>query len=188
MKKILIIFALFGFAQLSAQAKKQTLIIVNDSDYNLLVGTFNTCSNLAVIGDPVTYYPLVASVESVTLSPGESFILENSSPALRFPFESPSSIPYLTQWRRHSAPGVPHVVVSSPSIFLTTGASQQFYNLKFGVTDVSDNWTGGGNIGSSVLGMEDFITDYSSSLWQIMYFENTISATEKECVVYLANM
>ena len=49
----------------------------------------------------------------ITIAPGDSYILENTSQVFRFPFNSPASVPYITTWERLNSPTASATSVSS---------------------------------------------------------------------------
>ena len=66
---------------------------------------------------------------NITIAPGGSYVLENTSYPLRFPFNSPASVPYISIWERNNTNGTTSMLASNSAWAL--GNSQVFFNLKF---------------------------------------------------------
>lgn len=67
---------------------------------------------------------------NITIAPGGSYTLVNNTFVFRFPFNSPSSVPFITKWERLNANGTITPNIAS-NVAWTLGNSQVFYNLKF---------------------------------------------------------
>lgn len=65
----------------------------------------------------------------ITIPPGGSYKLVNNTNVFRFPFNSPSSVPFITTWERLNANGTTTPNLTS-NVAWTLGNSQSFYNLK----------------------------------------------------------
>ncbi len=66
----------------------------------------------------------------VSIPAGGSYTLVNTASVFRFPFESPSSSPYINKWERLNSAGGPGVIQASP-VAWTFGNSQVFNRMMF---------------------------------------------------------
>jgi hypothetical protein len=66
----------------------------------------------------------------VNIPPGGSYILQNTSNVFRFPFESPTSVPYINKWERAASASGPYTIQTSPAAWFL-GNSQVFYRMMF---------------------------------------------------------
>lgn len=129
MKKLLfltLLFSLQGYSQ-------KTLEI-----YNLTVHTVHITG---IVTNASGAYPeFSASFGApgmITLTPGASYTLQNTSSTTRFPFESPSSVPYIPSWYRNTSPTAV-TLMPSPAAWVL-GNPQVFDTLRFRVVDSSGN-------------------------------------------------
>ena len=67
---------------------------------------------------------------TITIPPGGTYILQNTSNVFRFPFNSPTSVPFVNVWERLNANGTITFNLASNTAWIA-GNSQVFYNLKF---------------------------------------------------------
>lgn len=86
----------------------------------------------------------------VTLMPGETYILSNSTSVTKFPFISNSgSLPSINSWAGSSGLGT----ISSNTAFNSYGDDFVFSLLKFGIRDMNNTWIDGSNIGCNPLNL-----------------------------------
>lgn len=128
MKKIILIVALLVGLQNFAQ---KTFEI-----YNF---TGQTVEIASIITKGTSTYPEFHSKPFglISIPPGGSFTLENTSNVFRFPFESPTSIPYIDKWERLNSPSS-GMVLTSP-IAWSFGNSQVFHRMLFYVGSSYNN-------------------------------------------------
>ncbi|CAM3810279.1 hypothetical protein FLGE108171_15600 [Flavobacterium gelidilacus] len=75
----------------------------------------------------------------ITILPGDSYILENTTNVFRFPFNSPSSIPFINIWERlNSATSVTNL---NSNIAWTLGNSQVYKGMIFQFGSTWNNFT-----------------------------------------------
>ena len=67
---------------------------------------------------------------NITIPPGGTYKLVNNTNVFRFPFNSPSSVPFINKWERLNANGTITSNIAS-NVAWTLGNSQVFFNLKF---------------------------------------------------------
>lgn len=65
----------------------------------------------------------------ITLAPGDSYILQNTSNPFRFPFDSPTSSPYIANWERLDSPTSSTVMTSFNAWLI--GSNQDFDRMLF---------------------------------------------------------
>lgn len=97
-------------------------------------------------------YPWLASVtpSTIVIAPGDQYILDNNTNIYRFPFDSPTSYPLITNWRRVTAPTTPGgnaIITNVTSQTAWTLGNGQFFDYVSFV--VNDGTQDGGNIGES---------------------------------------
>lgn len=78
---------------------------------------------------------------SVTIPPGGYYALENTSNIFKFPFESPASIPYISNWERLNSSSSTTAFTSPVAWSLSTSNSQVFTSLIFEVGTSWNNFT-----------------------------------------------
>lgn len=125
-------------------------------------------------------YPWCASVTPSTIDilPGGQYTMENTANIYRFPFHSPSTSPYITNWRRVTAPASPGAPAPWTNIVSTTawalGNSQFFDYISFSM----DNYTaGGGNIGEPSFWVTANPLTNNTYHWQADYVADYITST-----------
>jgi|GEM_PF-2308976 len=116
--------------------------------YNYSVKTISI--QMIATKPPSGIYPWCASVtpSPITIPPGGTYILENTANIYRFPFYSPASSPFITNWRRVVAPVPPSqnatfTNMTSQALW-PLGTSQFFDYISFNVNSAA---AGSGNIG-----------------------------------------
>ena len=168
MKKLLLILFLsigiFGFSQ-------KTLEIYNYSSKVINLGIITT--------KPATgIYPWFGSTQpsSITINPGGSYVLQNNSNIYRFPFNSPTSSPFITTWRRsvQSTGGNGSFTSVSSNTAWTLGNGQFFNYLQF---NVNNGLQGGGNIGESGFFVPSNPLVNNTYNWQADYVLDNIRST-----------
>lgn len=93
MKKILLLlFALFGIYGYS----QKTLEIYNFTPYTVVIVDMSTNAS----GAYPEFRPNLSIVNFIPLAPGANYTLTNTASLTRFPFESPTSVPYIPSWIR----------------------------------------------------------------------------------------
>jgi hypothetical protein len=127
MKKFFLIltlsFALQNFAQ-------KTFEIYNFSSYPIEIASIVTKIDGAATYPEFTSKPFGL----FTIAPGDSYILQNAANPYRFPFESPTSTPYIDKWERlNSASSA--TLLTSPAAWVL-GSSQVFSRLHFYINGV----------------------------------------------------
>lgn len=190
MKKLFLAGLLFC----SLIGKAQTsVIIVNDSDFTFFMGTLETKPANYDSNIPSTGFPRLASsdVYSFYLLPGESYVLENTANLTRFPFNSPASTPFIANWYRYASLGAAGTLATSNGAWLAYGNSQFFHFIKSGVYNSVGNIIAGGSIGVAPPPgslSNGVVSNYSSGGVDVSYFENIVSSTQKEHVIYISNL
>lgn len=119
MKKLVFIVVLFICVQSFAQ---KTFEIYNFSSYTVNISS--------IVTHPTTGgYPEFSNkwYGGFDIAPGNIYVLENTSNVYRFPFYSPTSIPYMTQWQRLNSPSSVTMLPSNNAWVL--GNNQVFYRL-----------------------------------------------------------
>jgi hypothetical protein len=91
-KLLLILFALFGIYGYS----QKTLEIYNFTPYTVVIVDMSTNAS----GTYPEFRPNLSIVNFIPLAPGANYTLTNTASLTRFPFESPTSVPYIPNWIR----------------------------------------------------------------------------------------
>lgn len=154
--------------------------------YNL---TSKTVRINSVFTKPLTSdFPWCASVSPnyISINPGDSYILENSSNLYRFPHLSPNSIPQITNWRRVLAPTVPGGNSNWSNITSNTawilGNNQYFNYLDFSVYN-GTSFNGNANIGNISFWVSTNPVSNFTYLWEAAYDNYTSGNTIIDTVV-----
>ena len=121
MKNIFILLVFVITLQIQAQ---KTFEVYNFSNQTINLGDIITRSGTALPEYHSKPFGLI------TIPPGGSYILENTSQVFRFPFNSPNSSPFITKWDRNNANGTTTNNVPS-NVAWVAGNSQVFFNLKY---------------------------------------------------------
>ncbi len=134
MKKIIFIATLFFSLQNYAQ---KTFEI-----YNLTGQTVKLWDIITKPNSSATYPEFHSKpFRSITILPGGSFTLENTSNIFKFPFESPASIPYISDWERLNSASSSTALTSPVAWSLSASNSQVFTSLIFEVGTSWNNFT-----------------------------------------------
>ncbi len=151
----------------------------NFSSYNVEIGGVVTMPDPATIGGTYPFYD--SSVSSLITVPAGTgvYTLENTTNIYRFPFHSPASSPYITDWYRMTAPFTSTIVPSNAAWVL--GADQVFHYVKFQVGTSGSQ--GGGNLGEPGGGSQgDYI---QGNGWTAIYtFFQSGTYIEYTCVIF----
>ncbi|MFT3794159.1 hypothetical protein [Flavobacterium sp.] len=168
MKKLFSLLALLlaigGYAQ-------KTVEIYNFSS--------KTVSLSMVVTKPASgTYPWCASVapSPIYIAPGDSYILENTANAYRFPFHSPGSPTYITNWRRVTAPASPGAPAPWSNMLSTAvwplGNGQYFDYISF---YMNNGMAGSGNIGEPSFWVTANPLINTANQWQVDYSGDFVS-------------
>lgn len=98
----------------------------------------------------------------VSIPPGGSYTLVNTANVFRFPFQSPTSAPYINKWERLNSAAGPGTIQTSP-VAWTFGNSQVFNRMMYYV-GTSYNGTP-----TAPLGVASFSPWFTGSGWQLDY-------------------
>lgn len=163
---LILLLTVGGFAQ-------KTLEIYNLSSKTISLNMVATKH----VTDP---FPWCASVapSSISIAPGDSYIMENTSNIYRFPFNSSVSSPVMTNWRRVIAPVPPSqnstwTNISSASAW-TLGTSQIFDYITFGVNGGTE---GSGSIGEPSFWVTANPLTNTTHGWQAIYDVSYVTST-----------
>lgn len=158
MKKFYYIAILFiGFLSFG----QKTFEIYNFSSYPIDIAEIMTKPNSSAT------YPTFSSKSYgmiPLLNPGDYYVLENTSNTFRFPFESPSSTPYITTWDRANSSNSVTAFPSNQAWI--QGNNQVFYSL--GLYDAAGYYSGTVPVGTvtyipSWITHPDWVADYECS-------------------------
>ncbi|MEO4005166.1 MULTISPECIES: hypothetical protein [unclassified Flavobacterium] len=164
MKKIFVL--LLVCMGLSTYAQK-TLYIFNFSSYSVEVGSLYTESNTGG-------YPWFINNQAtgITIAPGDTFTLENTTSTTRFPFDSPNSSPYIDSWKRIQMSGGSWTTMTAANVYAAYGNGQRFHTIKFDVQpDLSGGYIGNDTPDFRVEGGPDMPNGIPT--WEAIYYENT---------------
>lgn len=121
MKKLLLIaivfFGLQGYAQ-------KTFEVYNFTSMAVQIGDIVTNAS-------GTYPEFHSKATPFTIPAGGSYTLTNTGSTTRFPFQSPTSSPYIPTWERLNSP-TSSVVMASPAAWVL-GSPQVFDRMIFGI-------------------------------------------------------
>lgn len=78
---------------------------------------------------------------AVTIPPGGSYTMVNTANVFKFPFQSPSSIPYINKWERLNSASSVTSMTSPVAWSLGTATSQIFKSIIFEVGTSWNNFT-----------------------------------------------
>lgn len=120
MKKLLYLIILFSIQSYSQKVFK----VHNLTNFTFEIDDITT--------DASGVYPQFRSKgTTVSIPPGSTYVLVNPANLTRFPFESPSSSPYIASWTRINPPNASNVFASNVAWLF--GGPQVFKNMTFGV-------------------------------------------------------
>lgn len=134
MKKIFIIvtllFSLNNFAQ-------KTFEVYNFTGQTVKLWDIITKPNSTATYPEFHSKPFLA----VTIPPGGSYTMVNTANVFKFPFQSPSSIPYINKWERLNSASSVTSMTSPVAWSLGTATSQIFKSIIFEVGTSWNNFT-----------------------------------------------
>lgn len=126
MKKLFLIIILFGLQGYS----QKILEIVNTLNINIQISDIITNASGSYPefhSKPFGYIPL---------GPFGSYVLQNNNDLNRFPFNSPTSVPYIDRWERLNSPTSSLNMTSLQAWGLSISMSQVFARMSFSVGGV----------------------------------------------------
>ena len=178
MKKFFIITALLFCLQIFSQ---KSVEIYNFTNQTLRISSIFT--------KPLTSdFPWCASVSPsfISIDPGDSYVLENTSNIYRFPFYSPNSPTLITNWRRVLEPATPGGNSNWSNITSNTawvlGNNQYFNYLEFSMYS-GNQYNGSGYIGNLNFWVTANPLTNATYQWEIIHDNFTNGTTIIDTIV-----